>query len=303
MARAAANTPSPRFGGSSLALADSPAGLPVDLPADVRLMQATANTVLVLLALALLAALAQWAARWPVFAIQAIRIHGDVARNSESTIRANAAPRLAGSFLTLDLQQARAAFEAVPWVRHAVVQRVWPGRLAVRLEEHQPVALWLGKDGNDRLVNSHGEVFEANIGDVEDDSLPRLQGPDGSALAMLAMLRRLAPVLQGGRGGALAQLDLSARGSWRATLHKGAVVELGRGTDEQVLARTERFVQTLPRVEARYQRPLESADLRHADGFALRLRGVSTSEPVPTGRKPAPAARKPASAAPATPQR
>ena len=98
------------------------------LPADVRLMQATANAVLALLVLGLLAAGVQRLARLPLFNIQAIRIDGDVARNSETTIRANAAPRLAGSFLTLDLQQARAAFEAVPWVRHAVVQRVWPGR-------------------------------------------------------------------------------------------------------------------------------------------------------------------------------
>lgn len=257
----------------------------VVLPADVRLMQATANTVLALVVLGLLAAGLQHLARAPLFNIQAIRIDGDVSRNSESTIRANAAPRLAGSFLTLDLQQARAAFEAVPWVRHAVVQRVWPGRLAVRLEEHQPVALWLGTDGSDRLVNSHGEVFEANIGDVEDDSLPRLQGPDGSAPAMLAMLKRLAPVLDGRRDGDLVQLELSDRGSWRATLDKGAVIELGRGSDDAVIERTQRFVQTLPRVEARYQRPLESADLRHADGFAVRLKGVTTSEPVPPARK------------------
>ena len=255
------------------------------LPADVRLMRATANAVLALLVLGALAAGVQRLARLPVFDIRAIRVEGDVARNSASTIRANAAPRLAGSFLTLDLQQARAAFEAVPWVRHAVVQRVWPGRLTVQLEEHVPVALWLGSDGNDRLVNSHGEVFEANIGDVEDDDLPHLRGPEGSAPAMLALLKRLRPVLTGRTEGDLTLLELSERGSWRVTMDKGAVIELGRGTDDQVIARTERFVATLPRVEARYQRPLESADLRHADGFAVRLKGVTTAEQPPAGRK------------------
>jgi cell division protein FtsQ len=255
------------------------------LPADVRLMQATANAVLALVVLGLLAAGAQRLARLPVFDIQVIRIEGDVARNSASTIRANAAPRLQGSFLTLDLQQARAAFEAVPWVRHAVVQRVWPGRLAVRLEEHVPVALWVGADGNDRLVNTHGEVFEANVGDVEDDDLPSLQGPEGSAAAMLAMLRQLQPVLGGGHLGDLAALALSERGSWRATMDKGGVIELGRGSDDQVIARVQRFMQTLPRVEARYQRPLESADLRHADGFAVRLKGVTTAEQPPGAKQ------------------
>ncbi len=279
MARAATPTlPNLRF--SRQAAAPAPA-----LPADVRLMQATANTVLALLLLGALAAGLLRLARLPVFDIRAIRVEGDVARNSASTIRANAAPRLAGSFLTLDLQQARDAFEAVPWVRHAVVQRVWPGRLTVRLEEHVPAALWLGDDGNDRLVNSHGEVFEANIGDVEDDDLPHLRGPEGSAPAMLALLKRLRPVLNGRNEGDLTLLELSERGSWRVTMDKGAVIELGRGTDDQVIARTERFVATLPRVEARYQRPLESADLRHADGFAVRLKGVTTAEQPPAGRK------------------
>lgn len=267
------------------------------LPPDVRLMQATANAVFGLAGLALGVALLVWAARWPAFAVRAIRVDGEVMRNSETTIRANAVHRLAGSFLTLDLQQARAAFEAVPWVRHAVVRRVWPMRLAVQLEEHRPVALWAAADGNDKLVNSYGEVFEANVGDVEDDQLPRLAGPDSrSAPQMLAMQRRLRSALAPLQAGDMAQLTLSARGSWRVELDKGAAIELGRGSEHEVLARTERFVRTMPQVVVQYQRPLESADLRHGDGFAVRLRGVTTNLPLTALRKPAArnAAAKPA---------
>ena len=260
----------------------------VSLPPDVRLMQATASAVFLLAGLALGAAALTWTARLPLFAIRAIRVEGEVQRNSESTIRANAAHRLAGNFFTLDLQKSRAAFEAVPWVRRAVVHRVWPMRLSVQLEEHRPVALWAAADGNDKLVNSFGEVFEANVGDVEDDELPRLAGPEGSAPQMLAMQRRLAIALGPAQAGDLAQLTLSARGSWRVELDKGAVIELGRGTEDEVLARTEHFVRTLPRVAAQYQRPLESADLRHSDGFAVRLKGITTSLASPA----VPAARK-----------
>jgi len=255
------------------------------LPPDVRLMQATANALYLLLGLALCATALWWVARLPVFALRAIQVDGEVLRNSESTIRANAAHRLTGSFLTLDLQKSRAAFESVPWVRHAVVQKVWPMRLSVQLEEHRPVALWAMADGNDRLVNSFGEVFEANVGDVEDDGLPRLAGPDGSAPQMLAMQRRLQPVLAPLGAGDLAQLTMSARGSWRVELDKGAALELGRGSEDEVLARTDNFVHTMPRVVAQYQRPLESADLRHADGFAVRLKGVVTNVPAAALRK------------------
>ena len=256
------------------------------LPADVRLMLATANLVFMLATAAACAAAALWASRLPAFAIIAIRIEGEVSRNSEATIRANAAHRLAGNFLTLDLQQSKAAFEAVPWVRRAEVRRVWPGRLAVKLEEHVPAALWQGVDGNDKLVNSFGEVFEANIGDVEDDNLPLLAGPAGSAATLLAMLRRLQPVFKNLEAGEVVQIDLSARGSWRVGLEKGAQIELGRGSEDEVVQRTQRFVQTLPRVTAQYKRPLESADLRHADGFAVRLKGVTTAVPTKPGRKP-----------------
>jgi len=34
-------------------------------------------------------------------------------------------------------------------------------------------------------------------------------------------------------------------------------------------------------VLARYERPLEYADLRHHDGYAVRLKGVSTTLDVP----------------------
>jgi cell division protein FtsQ len=249
-------------------------------PADVRLMNATAG-VLALVAAILLAAMAfLWLARQPLFAIRSITIDGDTTRNSVSTIRANAAPNLAGNFLTMDLANVRRAFESVPWVRLAVVRRVWPNRLRVQLQEHRAVAIWGGESAGDRLVNSFGEVFEANLGDVEDDELPTLAGPEGSSARALAMLGRvettLAPL-----GARVEQLALSGRGSWQATLDSGAVVELGRGSDDEVIARADRFVATLPQVTGRYQRPLASADLRHSDGYAVRLKGVSTTADKP----------------------
>ena len=77
----------------------------------------------------------------------------------------------------------------------------------------------------------------------------------------------------------LEQLALSGRGGWHAELDTGAEIELGRGSDDEVLARTTRFLRTLTQVTSRYNRrpdAVESADLRHVDGYALRLRGVST---------------------------
>jgi cell division protein FtsQ len=261
-----------------------PPVMPVPIPGDVRLMNAVAGSVFAITAVALLAAGVLWLMRAPAFAIRAIQLDGELTRNSVPTIRANATPRLAGNFFSVDLKQAQEAFESVPWVRRAVVRRVWPDRLVVRLEEHRAAALWQGAESDggasDRLVNSQGEVFEANLGDVEEDDLPTLAGPDGSAAQMLALLRRVQPALKA-QGLVVEQLHLSGRGSWRVELDSGARIELGRGSEDEVAARTERFARTLTQATALWKKPLEYADLRHPEGYAMRLRGVSTHASPP----------------------
>jgi cell division protein FtsQ len=250
------------------------------IPGDVRLMHVTASVLYAVAGVLLAALLVHGALRLPAFALRKIQVEGDVMRNSVSTIRANAAPKLAGNFFTTDLASDKRAFESVPWVRQAIVKRVWPNRLAVKLEEHRPAAVWGGSDSStDRLVNTYGEVFEANIGDVEDDSLPTLTGPDGSSVHMLAMLNRLKPLFER-LDARIESMALSGRGSWRVELDSGAAIELGRGSDDEVLARTDRFLSTLTQVTQRYQRPLEYADLRHNDGYAVRLKGITTVIPT-----------------------
>jgi cell division protein FtsQ len=270
----------------------------VALPADIRLMNAVAVGVFVLGALVLLAALVGWAVRAPLFTLRAIVLDGDLTRSNLATVRANALPQLAGNFFSFDLARGRAAFESVPWVRRAVVRRVWPNRLAVTLEEHRVAALWQGEAGNERLVNSHGEVFEVNLGDVEDEALITLAGPEGSAAQVLAMQRRLADTLAS-LDDRIELLKLTSRGSWRAELDSKAELELGRGSEDEVVARAARFARTLAQATQRFAdaggaRALLAADLRHPDGYALRLRGVSTTPSAPTrsGAAPSPAPKR-----------
>ncbi len=261
----------------------SKAGRPQALPLDVRVMNAAAALVFAAAALTLLAAAVKWATRSPVFTVRAITLDATLQRANLATVRANALPRLSGNFFSIDLDDSRRAFESVPWVRRAVVRRVWPDRLAVTLEEHQAAALWQGEDRrSDRLVNTHGEVFEANVGDVEDDALPTLAGPEARSAQMLWMLHRVsasvAPLER-----EVAMLRLSSRGSWRAELDSGATLELGRGSDDDVAARVDRFSRTVAQATGRFggggaaPRALLAADLRHPDGYALRLAGISTT--------------------------
>lgn len=245
-------------------------------PVDIRLMNLSAQLLALCFVLLGAGALITWAMRHDVFAIRGITVTGDVSHNNAVTLRANVASRLSGTFLTVDLAQTREVFETSPWVRKAVVRREFPNRLQVILEEHKPLAYW-GEEGASTLVNGFGEVFEANVDDLE-QALPRLNGPSGQAPAVLAMYQALLPVFEA-VDLPLTDLEMSSRGSWRVTLDTGAVLELGRGAQDEVSARTQRFLKTVTQVTSRYGRRInavESADLRYADGYAIRLRGVTT---------------------------
>ena len=255
----------------------TPRVVPVEVPWDAKWMNAMANVLLMAFIAMLIGAGLWWAVRHANFSLQRITVDGDVTHSNEVTLRANVAPRLKGNFFTMDLAHARASFEAVPWVRRAVVRREFPNRLRVTLEEHQPVAVW-GNESDGRMVNQQGELFEANVAEADVERMPRLIGPDAQSAEVLGLYRLLSPMF-GQLRFELSSLELTARGSWRAHLEGGSVVELGRGQAPQVQERVQRLTQTLTQVASRYGRrvsAMESADLRHDNGYALRLRGVST---------------------------
>jgi cell division protein FtsQ len=261
-----------------------------EMPQDIRWMNA-ATVALVAIAIGLVvASVLTLLARQPVFAIRQMTLEGDLQRNNLATVRANVLPRVAGSYFQVDLRQAREVFESVPWVRHALVQRVWPNQLHVTLEEHRPAAYWRHAERDDQLVNVQGEVFDANVGDVEDQLLPVLHAPSNAtadqARQMLDMLARLKPLLAP-LDAEILTLRLSDHGSWsvalgslRVALGSDATIELGRGEVDEVLERTQRFVRTLPQLQRQYGQPLAYADLRYPKGYAVKLRGLTTFQDV-----------------------
>ena len=252
----------------------APAPFMKALPLDVRLMNHVAAALVLVFAAMSLSAALDWLAKQSVFSLSAIHVDNELAHNNAATLRANVAPKLAGNFFTLDLAHTRSAFESVPWVRHAVVRREFPDRLRVALQEHQAVAFW-GSDTDARLVNNFGEVFEVNQGDVDAEDLPLLKGPNGQAALVLRGFNALAPLFEK-LDTHLSELELTSRGSWRAVLEGGAVIEMGLGSPADIQVRVQRFVATVAQTSSKFERNLESADLRYPNGYAIKLRGVTT---------------------------
>ena len=253
------------------------------LAMDVRLMNAASVVLFLIFVLASLLAMTRWAAAHNAFEFQRITVLGDVNHCNAATVRAHVASRVKGTFFNMDLAHTREAFEAIPWVRHASVHRDFPNRLRVQLQEHQVVAYW-GDESEQRLLNSFGEVFDANTGEVEQSGLPRLNGPQNQSALVLEGYRLIEPQFSA-LNLKIEALELSSQGSWHILLPGGATIEAGRGDAVELSTRTQVFLKTLSRVVASYSRPLsalESADLRHENGYAIRLRGVNTIATAPS---------------------
>lgn len=243
---------------------------------DVRLLNATANTLFGLLVLAIIGSGLWWVMHRPMFALREVRLEGPegapLKHVSPSTVRATALPRIKGNFFTADLEQVRVAFESVPWVRRAAVRREWPNKLVVAIDEHRPLGTW-GDDG--RLISQDGDLFTANLDEAEEDGrLPEFFGPPGSEREVVGRFRDfigwLAPVQLKPES-----VQLSGRYAWTVKLSNGTTVELGREqTRETLKNRVERLVRVYPQLVARLPGQIEYVDMRYPNGLALKADGL-----------------------------
>jgi len=232
---------------------------------DAKQLNAIAATLAVLIFAALSWAGTTWVVRQPMFAIRDVVVITHLERASPTHLEAVIREELAGTFFTMDLDQARRALAKVPWVRGVALRRQWPHRLEVAIEEHEPFARW----NDSGLVSMRGDVFNAEwSGD-----LPQFAGPDGRAGEMTgrfrawsAQLSPLALVVQA--------LTLSPRGGWQ--LKAGGpggplVVELGRDEPDARLARFVAAYGATLAALARTGTRVEYVDLRYRNGFAARV--------------------------------
>ena len=244
-----------------------------------HMLQLLANLLFALVALAATYTIGSWMVNSSVFPLKQVSVSGINSGNGElrhvtrEQIDKVVRSKIAGNFLTVDLDATRDAFEKLPWVRTATVRRHWPQTLEVTLEEHVAMARW----GSEALVNTHGEVFDGAAITV-DGELPVFIGPPESSFDVARQYATFSKLLQPLRQN-IVQLNLSLRRAWRIHLENGTVLELGR---DQMETRLARYVLAYDRSLAQLNQQLSYVDLRYSNGFAVRMPEASQQEP----RKP-----------------
>ncbi len=173
----------------------------------------------------------------------------------------------ARSIATFDPVAARERLEALPWVKHAALTRLYPGQLNVRISERSSFALWR-RSGVLYLIDQSGHVLTA----TDERAAPKLPLVEGEGagehaaelLSLLADYRDIA-----------SRLERSERiGSrrWRLFLHGQVIIDL---PVEQV-PRALRLVSSAPSLRKVLEDGHSIVDLRASGRAAVRpINGIA----------------------------
>jgi cell division protein FtsQ len=233
---------------------------------NARVLNCISSVALALAILMLVCVVAWRAAHFDTFAVGEIDVVGDITHVTREQVETIVFNELEGTFFTVDLGDAQAAFEKLPWVRRVAVRRRWPNRLEVAVEEHRELARW----GNSALVNHYGEVFEG----ASNNRLPVFEGPEGSFKEVTGNYMQFNEALER-IGRHVESIRVSERRAWRLRLDDGTVIELGR---DGVIARLVTYVEAYGRSVARLEGGARYVDLRYANGFTVRVKNLEWGE-------------------------
>ncbi len=161
---------------------------------------------------------------------------------------------------TVNAEALKQTLLQIPWVYGALVQRVWPDTIKIKLTEQTPVAIW----NNHSLLNSKANIFTPSLTTFP-PGLPHFNGPDDQTALVWQSYQQfnatLAPI-----GLQITQIDLNPRRSWQLVLNNNTLILLGR---TELTERLQRFITAYPKVFANNNKA-KSVDLRYTAGFAVQ---------------------------------
>lgn len=224
--------------------------------------------LIVVIALALiLSRLASDPIRFPVTNVDVL---GTLDYTDRAKLQVQIEQQTKDGFYGLDIDRIRRSVETLPWVAEARVSRIWPGRVSVEVEEHEPTARW----NDDSLISKRLELFVPPQLDADNErysewltvfsDLPLLSGADGRHTAVLDSFREYQRAFDA-LGVSIEVLSEDERHSQTLELSNQVLVRLGYEEHDLRLARFldvyQRLVTPLDGRGARF-------DMRYSNGFA-----------------------------------
>lgn len=179
-------------------------------------------------------------------------------------------------FYGMDVDSIRDNVESMPWVSRAHIRRVWPARLTVSVEEHEPAARY----NDNALISKSMELFTPPQLSKDNPQysewrrnfaeLPRLAGADGRHEFVLDAYRNYERSLLS-FGVTVRALIEDERRSQTLELSNDVKVKIGYESHE---LRLQRFTDVFERLVLPLNGQSASFDMRYSNGFAMSKGGL-----------------------------
>ena len=256
------------------------------LPRASASLSTSMQALVAAMGLALLAAalyigtlFAQDPARFPVTNVDVL---GTMDYADRDALMAEIKRQAANGFYGMDIDDLRQSLESNEWIANVRVSRVWPGRISINVEEHEPAARW----NDDHLISKRLVLFKPRQLDRQSADfelwsdvfrpLPQVIGAHGRHAELLDTYRSYDQQLARFNL-SLVLLDEDDRLSQTLVLTNGVTVRLGRAEHE---LRMERFLSVYERLAAQEADGSLSFDMRYSNGFALGATGLDNTDSV-----------------------
>lgn len=171
----------------------------------------------------------------------------------------------------INLKELAAEIRKIDWVKSASVSRQWPDAIKINVQERLPILRW----GKDRFLDTGANHFHLPDSPALSQLFP-VTGPEGTEEIVLNMYSRINPWLRD-HGLNMTALTLDPRLVWHVQLDGKIDVIVGR---EDLNQRFKKLVVINQKIIKKYEKYIDSVDLRYQGGFSIRWKkGVtSTSE-------------------------
>jgi len=208
--------------------------------------------------------------------VTVLQIEGAMTRLDNAQITAAVNEEATPKLFQVDLAGVKQRVEALPWVAHARVSRVWPNRIAVRVTERVPYARW----GEHSLIDTDSHVFTPPAAELPDE-LPMLDAPEGHEAETTVTFESLRKALDD-TPFKPSGLVLDARGEWRLQTLIGIELRLGQGEPS---AKIDLLLGAVRHTLSDQLDRVAYVDLRYSNGFSVGWK--DGGEPSTVGGKKA----------------
>ncbi|WP_439256599.1 cell division protein FtsQ/DivIB [Lonepinella sp. BR2271] len=170
-------------------------------------------------------------------------------------------------FFGQDVNAVREKIQSMPWIKGALVRKIWPDRLSILVTEYIPVAYW----NENQFLTADGTVFSLPVDKLKNTDMPQLFGLDYQGPEVLAAWHKIYKDLKA-KNLNIKTLAVNERGAWEVMLDNDIILKLGRG---EWKSKIDRFVTIYPQIDVPEHKKINYVDLRYNVGAAVNFTDVN----------------------------